>query len=314
MRLAAWLAAAWCGVAQAWMVSLPPGFPPPVVPADNPLSAAKVTLGRRLFADAALSESGGVACASCHDPAHAWTDGRRRSAGARGDSLPRNAPSLVNVAYLPALGWLDEGVTTLEAQMRKPLFGTEPVEMGLAGREATVITYLKQDATYRDAFAAAFPDEPDPVSIDNLIRAIASYERTLLSGRSAFDRYVFEDDRSALSASARRGMQLFYSARAGCAECHGGPAFSGTLRAVGHEDAVALHARTGVEPGKFKVPGLRNVALTAPYMHDGSLPSLRAVIDFYDRGGGQGALKRLHLSAREKGDLVAFLEGLTDAR
>jgi len=146
------------------------------------------------------------------------------------------------------------------------------------------------------------------------VRAMASFERTLLSGRSAFDRYLYEDDRAALGEAARRGMALFYSPRTGCADCHGGPAFSGTLRAVGHEHAAPLFAATGVAPGRFKVPGLRNVALTAPYMHDGSLPTLRAVIDFYDRGGGAGALKRLHLSAREKGDLVAFLECLTDAR
>jgi cytochrome c peroxidase len=109
-------------------------------------------------------------------------------------------------------------------------------------------------------------------------------------------------------------MALFYSRRTACADCHGGPAFSGSLRAVGHEAAAARFAATGVAPGKFKVPGLRNVALTAPYMHDGSLPTLRAVIDFYDRGGGGAALKRLGLSAREKGDLVAFLESLTDPR
>ena len=309
-----WLAALLCGLGPALAGPIPAGFPAPVVPADNLLSPDKAELGRRLFFDAALSENGRLSCASCHDPARAYADDRRRPVGARGDVLPRNAPSLVNVAYAPALGWLDEGVTTLEAQMRKPLFATQPVEMGLAGREPEVLAYLQADTDYASRFARAFPGDAVPVSIENFIRAIASFERTLLSGRSAFDRYVFEDDRGALPPAARRGMALFYSPRLGCAECHGGPAFSGALRAVGHEDAAPLHAATGVEPGKFKVPGLRNVALTAPYMHDGSLPTLRAVIDFYDRGGGRSALKRLRLSAREKEDLIAFLESLTDGR
>ncbi len=305
--------AAW--VAAAWVWALPPGFPAPVVPADNPMSAAKVALGERLFSDPALSGNGRLSCATCHDPARAFTDGLRTSRGAQGDRLPRNAPSLVNVAWAPALGWLDEGVTTLEAQMRKPLFATTPVEMGLAGHEAEALTRLRADAVYRTAFAAAFPDDPEPLSIDNAIKAIAAFERTLFSRRSAFDRYVYEDERDALSPAAKRGMDLFFSKRVGCAECHGGPSFAGPMRAVGFETVAPLHTVTGVSPGRFKVPGLRNVALTAPYMHDGSLPTLRAVVDFYNRGGGPGAeLAMPRMSAREKGDLVAFLEALTDER
>ena len=298
-----------------WTWVLPPGFPPPVVPADNPMSAAKVALGKRLFFDASLSENGGIACASCHQPARAYSDAAPQSRGARGDRLARNTPSLTNVAYAPALGWTDEGVTTLEAQMRRPLFAMHPVEMGLAGRESEVQARLAEQDDYRRAFTDAFPGETNPVSLDNLIRAIASFERTLISGRSAFDRYVFDDDHGAMSDAARRGMALFYSKRAGCSDCHGGLAFSGSLRAVGNETATAVYADTGAATGaamKFKVPGLRNVALTAPYLHDGSLASLRAVIEFYDRGGGRRRLKRLALRESEKGDLVAFLESLTD--
>ena len=282
---------------ENWTWTLPPAFPPPVVPVDNPMSAAKVALGKRLFFDTSLSENNRIACATCHQPARAYSDAESQPRGAHGDRLSRNAPSLTNVAYAPALGWTDEGVTTFEAQMRRPLFATQPVEND-----------------YRSAFADAFPGEPAPLNMDNLIRAIASFERTLISGRSAFDRYVFDDDRPALIAAARRGMALFYSKRAGCATCHGGLTFSGSLRAVGNESATAVYAHTGVAGAavKFKVPGLRNVALTAPYMHDGSLASLRAVIDFYDRGGGQRRLKRLALREKEKGDLVAFLESLTD--
>ena len=306
--LAAWMAAAW-----VW--ALPPGFPTPLVPADNPMSAAKVALGERLFSDPVLSGDGRVSCATCHDPARAFTDGRRTPRGAKGDRLPRNAPSLLDVAYAPALGWLDEGVTTLEAQMRKPLFATTPIEMGLAGHEAEALSRLKADAAYASAFAAAFPDVPEPVSIDNAIKAIAAYERSLFSGRSALDRYLYEDQRDALSPAAKRGMDLFFSKRVGCAECHSGPAFAGPMRAVGFETVAPLHAVTGVSPGRFKVPGLRNIARTAPYMHDGSLPTLRAVVDFYNRGGGPGAeLATPQMSAREKGDLVAFLEALSDER
>ncbi|MEN9706132.1 MAG: hypothetical protein RLZZ393_2011 [Pseudomonadota bacterium] len=314
MRWLAGFAACLCAAAGAIELPVPVGFPPPVVPADNVPTSPKIDLGRRLFFETALSRNGAVSCASCHDPALAYADGRRRPVGAGGETLPRNAPTLVNAAYAPSLGWLDEGVATLEAQMEKPLFATDPVEMGLAGREPQVLALLRADPAYLAAFALAFPTDEDPVSISNVVRAIASFERTLLSGRSAFDRYVYEDRRAALGPAARRGMALFYSARAGCADCHGGPAFAGTLRAEGHEAARPLFAATGVAPGKFKVPTLRNVARTAPYMHDGSLPTLAAVVEFYDRGGGGGAMRRLHLSAREKGDLVAFLEGLSDGR
>lgn len=299
----------------AWTWNLPPGFPPPVVPTDNPMSAAKVDLGRRLFFDTALSENGRIACASCHQPARAYSDGVAQPRGARGDVLTRNAPTLTNVAYAPALGWTDEGVISLEAQMRRPLLSTHPVEMGLAGRESVVLTRLAEDGSYAAGFSAAFPGQPDAVNLGNLIRAIACFERTLISGRSAFDRYVFDDDRTAMSEPARRGMKLFYSKRAGCADCHGGLAFSGALRAAGHETATAVYADTGSggDGGmRFKVPGLRNVAQTAPYFHDGSRGSLRAVIDFYDRGGDRRRLKALRLGQREKGDLIAFLESLTD--
>jgi cytochrome c peroxidase len=313
--LLAVLPAACAAAPGAWTWRLPPGFPPPVVPADNPMSTAKVDLGRRLFFDTGLSENGRIACASCHQPARAYSEGVALPRGARGDLLPRNAPALSNVAYAPALGWTDEGVTSLEDQMRRPLLATHPVEMGLAGRESEVLARLAQDDAYAAGFTAAFPGEPDAVNLGNLIRAIACFERTLISGRSAFDRYVFDDDRTAMSEAARRGMKLFYSERAGCADCHDGLAFSGALRAVGHETANAVFADTGsgADAGmKFKVPGLRNVAQTAPYFHDGSRSSLRAVIEFYDRGGGRRRLKALRLRKGEKGDLVAFLESLTD--
>ena len=299
----------------------------PVVPADNPMTVEKVALGRRLFFDPIVSENGRLSCASCHQPALAYTDGNARPRGARGDLLPRSAPSLANVAYGASFGWADARVTSLEAQMQTPLRGEHPVEMGLAGRDAALLASLAADPAYRAGFAAAFPDDAEPLNPENLVRAIACFERTLISGRSGFDRYVFDDDRTAMSDAARRGMALFYSRRAGCGACHSGITLAGAVRAVGQEDARAVYARTGVsahdaglaeatgraaDRGRFKVPTLRNVALTAPYMHDGSIATLAAVVEFYDRGGRQHRLRPLGLGVRDKADLLAFLSSLTD--
>ena len=279
------------------------------------MSTAKVALGRRLFFEPRLAEDGALSCAGCHAPARAYTDGLARPRGARGDVLEHNAPSLGNAVYRPAYGWAPGGASSLEAQMQTPLRGEHPVEMGLAGREGQVLALLATDPAYRDAFQRAFPGEAEPLTVSNLIRAIASFERTLISGRSGFDRFVFQDDASAMSKAARRGMTLFYSSRAHCGECHAGIDFSGPIRAQGHEQAKASYADTGVDVarrGPYKVPSLRNVALTAPYMHDGSFATLAAVIEFYDRGGRQRRLKPLGLTARERQDLEAFLASLTD--
>ena len=212
--------------------------------------------------------------------------------------------------------------------MLVPLFGDHPVEMGLRGRESQVLALLDADAPYRQAFAQAFPGPAPPVTIDNLVRAIAAYERTLVTGHSAFDRYVFDADRRDMSDAARRGMTLFYSPRTRCGDCHAGINFSGPVRSVGHETVEPVLVRSGVRSGDpgllqesgveadrgvFRVPSLRNVALTAPYMHDGSLPTLQSVIEFYDRGGHQRPLQPLGLSVGEKADIEAFLRTLTDA-
>lgn len=216
--------------ASSYEWHLPPGFPPPSVPADNPMSAAKVALGGRLFREPRLSVTGAYACVSCHQPQRAYTDGNAKAIGATGQQTQRSAMSLANVAYNVAYTWGDPGVRTLEAQMARPLFNEHPIELGLGGRQSQVVALLAADAGYRQQFSAAFPQDTAPISMNNLIKAIAAYERTLISGRSPFDRYVFDDDREALSTSAKRGMALFYSARAGCAQCHFGLNFSGPLR------------------------------------------------------------------------------------
>jgi cytochrome c peroxidase len=304
------------------------------------MSAEKVALGRRLFFDTRLSSTGRYSCASCHRPELAFTDGRAQALGATGQTVRRSAMSLTNVAYNPAFTWSSDKVRSLEAQMRQPLFNEHPVEMGLKVNQPAAVDAISSDPIYRTQFAAAF-DGPTPISMDHIIKAIAAFERTLISGRSAFDRYIFDDDRTALSESAKHGMALFYSTRAGCSQCHSGLNFSGALVYEGHEQEQPLFANNGLynldghgaypqsdrglievthrraDMGKFRVPTLRNVALTAPYMHDGSLPTLNAVLDHYVRGGRRSPqqdprIRPLALTEDERSDLLAFLNSLTD--
>jgi cytochrome c peroxidase len=249
--------------------------------------------------------------------------------------------SLTNVAYNPAFTWGNARIGSLEAQMRQPLFSEHPLEMGLHKDGAPAIPAMAQDGTYAAEFAAAFPGNSAPVTMEHAIKAIAAFERTLISGRAPFDRYVFDDDRGALSESAKRGMALFYSARVGCAQCHFGINFSGPLIYEGHTKAQAIYANTGLydlngrgaypaadpglieathraaDMGKFRVPTLRNLALTAPYMHDGSLSSLEEVLDHYASGGHRSPrqdpkVRPFSLTDTERKDLIGFLGTLTD--
>lgn len=299
-------------VADDFRWQLPPGFEEPRVPADNPMSVAKVELGRALFADTRLSVTGRHSCQSCHEPARAFTDGRRRSFGAQGDELPLNAPTLINVAYNASYGWRDPQLRTLEQQMRGPLFAEHPRELGLAGREAQVEASLSADARTSAAFRAAFPGERRPVTLDNAIRAIAAFERTLIRGDSAFDRYVFRGEHAALDATQKRGMDLFYS-RAGCGACHGGINFAGPWVDRRHVDAEPVFADVGTGV-PVRVPSLRNLAATAPYLHDGRFATLSEVLDNYERlavdPSADQRLRRAPLTTAELADLAAFLRSL----
>lgn len=306
---------------QGYAWHLPRGFPMPAVPADNPMSEVKVALGRRLFFEPRLSVSGGYSCASCHEPARAFSDGRARAVGARGDALPHNAQALVNVAYNISFGWDRPGVHSLEAQMLQPLLNEHPVELGLKGRERTVSAMLGADPAYAAAFAAAFAGEPgEAVSFDHLVKAIAAFERTLISGDSPFDRYVFGGEHDALSPAAKRGMALFFSARVGCSGCHSGINFSGNWRDAQGATGDASFAHNGSGTRAMRVPTLRNVALTAPYMHDGRFATLEQVLEHYSQLGAQAArgyaldprLPQASLSDAERADLIAFLESLND--
>ncbi|MFO0739783.1 MAG: di-heme enzyme [Labilithrix sp.] len=332
---------------------LPAGFPKPNVPSDNPISRAKVELGRRLFYDKRLSGNQTASCASCHDPKMAFTDGRARAVGSTGELHPRGAMSLVNIGYANTLTWANDLIPTLEKQALLPMFGETPVELGLAGQEDVMLARLRAEPIYADAFPAAFAGEPEPITLDHVVKAIATFERTILSGSSPYDRFVHGHDPTALDAAAQRGRDLFFSERCECFHCHGNFNFSDNITHAGtvitetafHNTALYNIDGRGAYPppsrglidvsgkaadmGRFKAPTLRNIALSAPYMHDGSIATLEGVIDHYARGGrmiesgpsaGDGAksplksefLRGFLVSDAERADLVHFLESLTD--
>lgn len=336
---------------ETWTWTLPVGFPVPRVPSDNPMSAAKVELGRHLFYDTRLSENETQSCASCHRQELAFTDARRQAVGSTGEVHRRNAMSLANVAYASLLTWANPHLDRLEDQALIPMFGDDPIELGLPD-DATLLERLRAEPLYRALFADAFPGDPDAIRVENATRALAAFQRTLISGDSPYDRYV-AGQHDALSAAAVRGMELFFSERLECFHCHGGFNFA---EAVDHaqlaEPERAFHntglynvdgegaypaADRGVleitgdprDMGRFKAPTLRNIAVTAPYMHDGSLASLDDVIEHYEQGGrtigsgpnaGIGSENPLKdefitgfvLSPEERAALRAFLQSLTD--
>ena len=315
-------------VGDEYRWALPRGFPVPAVPADNPMSAAKVALGRRLFFEPKLSITGRYSCASCHQPSRAFTDGRPVAIGATGQQTPTNALSLTNVAYNVSFGWSTPAVRGLEEQMRQPMLNDHPVEMGMKGREAQVVATLLVDPAWRAAFGAAFPEAGGHFDFEHLIKAIATFERTLISGHSPFDEYVFNGKHDALTAQAKRGMALFYSERLGCGNCHSGFNFAGGWRDAQGATGEPSFASNGVGVVPVRVPTLRNVALTAPYMHDGSLSTLEAVLAHYQQAGQRAVMKKndpdpvgaqegpalrpFSLTEAECQEVIAFLQSLTD--
>lgn len=354
LLVAPWLGA--CGasedaIARPWRFELPSHIPPPRVPDDNPMSAAKVELGRHLFYSDGLSANRKQSCASCHEQRFAFAEPKALAIGSTAEVHPRNAQGLVNVAYASTLTWANPLLRTLEQQAAIPLFGEFPVEMGVVGHEEEVLERFRVEP-WLGRFRAAFPQDADPIRFERITAALASFERTLLSFDSPYDRFV-AGDATALSPSAKRGLELFFSEDLECFHCHGGFLFS---QAVDHEGLAAegdgffntglydldgrgayplespgLFEITGrpEDMGRFRVPSLRNVAVTAPYLHDGTAARLEDVIDIYARGGrliasgpraGDGALSPLksgfvtgfELSEAERADLVAFLESLTD--
>jgi cytochrome c peroxidase len=282
------------------------------------MSAAKVELGRRLFYDVRLSGNGTQACSSCHQQKRAFTDGRARAIGSTGEVHPRGAMSLVNAAYGVSLTWVGTDHRTLEDQMRVPLFEENPREMDFRGGDDEVARRLGAVPLYPKLFSESFPGESAPVNLTNVRKAIAAFERTIIAADSPYDRLVWNDERRALSEPARRGMALFFSERLACSKCHAGFTFSGPSAWEGARVPEARLEDNGLG-GRFRVPSLRNVAVTPPYMHDGRFASLEDVVDHYARGGapspGHSPLVRgFVVTDEEKKDLVEFLGCLTDER
>lgn len=295
-------------------LELPYGWPAPLLREDNPLTVASVQLGKALFFDERLSLGRGLSCASCHLPARAFSDTVAFSIGVHGHPGERNAPSLANVAFHPLLN-RDGGAPTLEQQVFVPLYAEEEMDSD----PQQVVELLKEDPYIADLSKLAY-DRPFDLYV--LTRALANYQRTLISAHSRYDRFL-QGDAGALDPSEERGMQLFFG-EARCALCHSGSdlsdhGFHNIGMAVG-EGADPGRQRITLDPGdrgKFKTPGLRNVALTGPYMHDGSMTTLAEVIEHFDKGGLDGPDKDpliipLHLTREQKDDLVAFLLALTD--
>lgn len=285
------------------------------VPDDNPFTEDRIALGRRLFFDPILSADRSMSCATCHDPARVFSDGRAISVGVYGRTGTRSVPAIVNRGYGASFFW-DGGASSLEAQVLQPI--TNPVELGSSRDEA--IARLARDDGYRREFARVFGREPDAADV---ARALASYVRSILSGGSRYDEYAF-GRRDALTAEEREGLRLFRG-KGNCTACHIGPTFTDerfhNTGVAWKEGAVADEGRAAVtrmakDRGAFKTPTLREVARTAPYMHDGSLQTLTEVIDFYDRGATPNpALDReirpLGLSRAERRAIEAFLRSLS---
>jgi len=336
----------------AYVWGLPFWATPPSDPPGNPTTATKVELGRRLFYDGRLAADGMRSCASCHQQERGFSDAAPFSWGVTGQLTARNTMALANVGYFPTLTWANPNIRSLELQARTPMFGTHPVEMGMAGRDQQLLQDLEADPTYSDLFARAFPDSSGHMTLEMVTAALAAFERTLVSMNSPYDQYRFGGADEAISESAKRGEALFFGDRLKCHACHGGPRFNGDVGVEGtpvqnfQNNGLYNVDGRGAYPysnrgkidltaapedmGKFRVPSLRNVAVTAPYMHDGSILDLDAVLDHYAAGGRlipEGATNEgdgrkspfknplvagFSLTPREHDDVIAFLHALSD--
>lgn len=338
--------------AAVWSWTLPSHVPEPRVPDDNPMSPAKVELGRRLFYDKRLSGNGSIACSSCHHQARAFADGRPLSVGATGEPTRRNALGLANSAWHATYNWADPALVTLEKQMEVPLFSEDPIEMGVTdANRQEILGRLRGDPIYPLLFKQSFPDEREPLTMASVIKAIAAFQRSIVSTDSRYDRYL--QGKETLTESEDRGMVLFFGEKAECHHCHGSFNFNDQVVHRKSRVVETLFHNTGIydidgkggypspnrglfestaraeDMGAFRAPSLRNVEVTGPYMHDGSVATLDEVIEQYSQGGRvtaagpnrgdgrlnphkSGLISRIDLSAEEKQDLLNFLKTLTD--
>ncbi len=333
--------------------NIPAKLPLPVVPDDNPITEAKFQLGKHLFYDKRLSGNGTQSCESCHHQDKAFSDGEIQPSGSTGIVHPRNSQALVNTAYNASVNWANPSTVSLEQQAPIPIFGEEPVELGVNDdNKAQVLEGLQQEQKYAVLFSQAFPDENAPVQFDNIIKSLASFVRGLNSFNSPYDQFV-NGDKNAISESAKRGLTLFTSEGLECFHCHAGNNFTQSYvdRTQFFADMVFFNNGlynidgTGAYPeggeglkeitgktedmGKFRPPTLRNIELSPPYMHDGSIDSLENVVKHYAAGGrnitfgphaGDGRknpnkssfVQGFSITEQDQADLVAFLQSLTD--
>ena len=327
------------------------GLPTLTIPNDNPQSIEKISLGKLLFNENRFSKDGSVSCASCHVLAKTYTDGLAVAKGINGQQGTRNSPTLVNAAFFNTL-FLDGRAKSLEEQALGPLIN--PIEHGLESHQL-IVDVIANDTSYIQQFEKVFDIKKDEITIQYVSKAIASFERTLISGDSPFDRHLFGRDHSALSSSAERGLDVF-KRNGNCVTCHEiswnnalfsdnrfyniGVGFKNLTQIL---DEFIADIELGKKPeefpltaqqrselgrfnvtkdvkdiGKFKTPTLRNIALTAPYMHDGSFKTLEEVIEHYDKGGDKNhfidsKIFPLHLTQQEKKDLLEFMKSLTSS-
>ena len=293
---------------------LPLGMKTPDVPEDNPLTKAKVELGKLLYFDKRLSRDNTVSCATCNDPKNGWTDQDPVSTGIKGQKGGRSAPTVLNSAYSEVQFW-DGRAPSLEEQAKGPI--QNPIEMGFTHDEA--VARLSGIKGYAPLFKAAFGDPK--VDIDRVAKAIAGFERTVVTGNAPFDRHE-AGTKGALKPAAERGMALYFG-KANCSVCHSGPSFTDSqfhnlgVGMSAEKPDLGRHDQTkaDADKGAFKTPTLRNLKDTAPYMHDGSQKTLEEVVAFYNKGGEKNAnlskdMRPLHLSDEEQRDLLAFLDAL----
>lgn len=299
---------------EPYYLAIPAGFTDPNIPEDNQLTQLRVQLGKKLFFDPSLSRDGSISCGSCHLQEFAFSDGRSLSIGVDGRPGKRNAPVLTNLAWHDRL-LADGGVPSIELQVLVPLHD----EFEMASNILDLSDQLNQIEEYRNLANAAYDRDIDPFVIT---RAIAAFERTLISGNSRYDQFI-QGNQNALTETERAGMDLFFSDRTSCSSCHGGFLFADNeYHNIGLEEVYADIGRERItlnaeDNGKFKTPTLRNIALSAPYMHDGSIETLEEVLDHFNSGGLDHPVKdervrNLDLTNEEIQSLISFLGALTD--
>lgn len=282
----------------------------------------KQILGKKLFFDTKLSLNGTKACASCHDPNFAFTDGYRKSTGLEADVLDHNAPSLINAKYRKVLHWSNPNITTFEQQMLKPLFSITPKELGLDSNNKEYLSKFENDKEYKKLFKLAFPNDTT-ITYGSIIMAITEFVKTLNSFNSTYDNFV-KGNKNAISASAKRGLELFNSDNYACNKCHVPPLFTDNnfyniglyFQYPSNDLGLSMFTNLSKDDGKFKTPSLRNVMNTSPYMHDGGIETINDVIDFLQWRLQESTKrhfdKRINYSEKDKLDIIEFLYTLTD--